>query len=275
MNRLLVVLIALVAFAVGVVAGRVSGPEVPPAPRPVTEPRRDLPHPSAVPPVDAVDEPPAPAPATEEEPPESPVRHIDRIVREPPPPPVPIPSLYVGSLIHTPNGDLKIVGTGDDYRLVRVGRWITRSASGATVREEEYLEGVLHGAAVHRHESGTVKARGLFVRGRRQGPWEEFDAAGNRVLATVYEAGKIVSVRRFGPGGAVLTDADLGMQAACGGKYDRLLYRFHVPDDVEKYGLFKDFGHYRETDYQDVKGVPAAFWVYVHPYWYVWAEKGE
>ncbi len=49
----------------------------------------------------------------------------------------------------------------------------------------------------------------------------------------------------------------------------------HMYTNSKSYGEFRDYGHYRQTDYQDVKDVPAAYWVYVYPHWYVWREKAE
>ncbi len=279
MNARLVFSVALAAFAVGIIVGRISGPETEPLLGPSEEPPDAIPHPAAVADKAPVSSDPAEqaesVPASAEDPAEALVRYIDRIVKEPPPPPDPIPELYLGSVIRTPHGDLKIVGSGKDYRLARHGRWTTFFPSGGKSAEEDYLDGVLQGPSVHWHEGGGVKERGSHRDGKRHGTWETFDEAGRRTAETEYEEGKILSLRRWGPDGAPLTDDSLEVRATCKGKYRGLLHRFHVPDDAGNYGEFRDYGHYRRTDYQNVKNVPAAYWVYVYPYWYVWREKAE
>ncbi len=279
MNARLILLLTLAAFAVGVVVGRMSGPEQILPTAPIREPGPETPHPAAASHGDTTPEHPAgpadPAPPEDEDPVDTLLRHIDRIVPEPPPPSDPIPDLYIGSVIPTPQGDLKILGTGTDYRLARHGRWVTLYPSGKKASEEEYLDGVLQGPAVHWHENGDVKERGRHLDGQRHGLWEQFDPAGNRTMETEYDAGKILSVRSWGPDGGLMTDAARFERATCGGKYRGLLHRFNVPKDLKTYGGFKDYGHYQKTDYEDVKGVPAAYWVYVYPYWYVWEELVE
>lgn len=61
-------------------------------------------------------------------------------------------------------------------------------------------------------------------------------------------------------------------KATVNGKYRRLLRRVHVPMDRQNYTDFKDYGHYQATDYGGEKAIPAGYWVYVYPYWYIWAE---
>jgi hypothetical protein len=58
--------------------------------------------------------------------------------------------------------------------------------------------------------------------------------------------------------------------ATAGGKYRHLLRTIHAPADAESYGRFKDWGHYTGTTYRDEKDLPAGYWVYAEPYWYIW-----
>lgn len=60
-----------------------------------------------------------------------------------------------------------------------------------------------------------------------------------------------------------------------GGKYKSLLRRLHVPADAEKYGQFKELGHSEMKSYAGSENLPAGYWVYVAPYWYLWAESTQ
>ena len=57
-----------------------------------------------------------------------------------------------------------------------------------------------------------------------------------------------------------------------GGKYKSLLRRLHVPADSEQFGQFKDLGMLDRKSYAGAENLPAGYWVYVAPYWYLWAE---
>jgi hypothetical protein len=64
-------------------------------------------------------------------------------------------------------------------------------------------------------------------------------------------------------------------KAHCNGRYTKLLRKVHVPQDRGSYGDFHEFGHYQATDWQGHKNIPAGFWVYVYPHWYIWGEAKE
>jgi hypothetical protein len=64
-------------------------------------------------------------------------------------------------------------------------------------------------------------------------------------------------------------------KARCNGRYVKLLRKIHVPQDRGSYGDFNEFGHYQATDWQGHKNIPAGFWVYVYPHWYIWGENKE
>ena len=56
----------------------------------------------------------------------------------------------------------------------------------------------------------------------------------------------------------------------------RLLRRVHVPTDSANYGEFRDYGKYGAiADYHGEKSIPEGYWVYVFPYWYIWAEQAK
>ncbi len=58
--------------------------------------------------------------------------------------------------------------------------------------------------------------------------------------------------------------------AQVNGKYKKLLRRFAVPDDVDGYGDFSDYGYYTGTSYAGFDDLPVGYWVYVRPNWYIW-----
>jgi hypothetical protein len=61
-------------------------------------------------------------------------------------------------------------------------------------------------------------------------------------------------------------------RARVGGKYRRLLCRIHVPQDVQQFQRFHDWGHWAGTEWQGHKNLPAGYWVYVYPDWYIWQD---
>src|SRR5437016_1283643 len=62
-------------------------------------------------------------------------------------------------------------------------------------------------------------------------------------------------------------------KAQMGGKYRMLLKMLKVPDAVKEYTAFKDYGYSTQSELGDYKDIPKGFWVYVHPYWYIWRDK--
>ena len=64
-------------------------------------------------------------------------------------------------------------------------------------------------------------------------------------------------------------------KARAGGKYSKLLRRLKVPQDKQSYTDFKDYGHYQATDYAGYANLPAGYWVYVYPHWYIWGNMKQ
>jgi hypothetical protein len=63
------------------------------------------------------------------------------------------------------------------------------------------------------------------------------------------------------------------IKASVNGKYRKLLRRIHVPQDKANYTEFRDYGQYQATDYAGHQNIPAGYWVYVYPHWYIWGEQ--
>lgn len=61
-------------------------------------------------------------------------------------------------------------------------------------------------------------------------------------------------------------------KARVGGKYAMLLAQIEVPDDRAKYGDFADNGFSATPEWGGFKDLPAGYWVYVAPYWYIWRD---
>ena len=64
-------------------------------------------------------------------------------------------------------------------------------------------------------------------------------------------------------------------KAPADGKYQKLLRRIRVPRDQQTYGEFHDYGHYEGSEWAGFADLPAGFWVYLAPHWYIWGEMKE
>ena len=55
-------------------------------------------------------------------------------------------------------------------------------------------------------------------------------------------------------------------------RYRTLLRKFEVPGDQASYGDFCDFGYWSGTSYAGQNGLPAGYWVYLAPNWYIFKD---
>ena len=55
-------------------------------------------------------------------------------------------------------------------------------------------------------------------------------------------------------------------------KYGKLLHRIEVPDDAQIYGEYYDLGHSSRTSCRGHENLPAGYWVYVKPHWYIFGK---
>lgn len=60
-----------------------------------------------------------------------------------------------------------------------------------------------------------------------------------------------------------------------GGKYYHQIAKLFVPDDEASYSDCHDYGFWSKGSYKGHHGIPAGYWVYSAPYWYVFAEKSS
>ncbi len=72
-----------------------------------------------------------------------------------------------------------------------------------------------------------------------------------------------------------LSTNDARIKATVDGKYRRLLKKIEVRSDFATYGEFRDFGHWDGTDYSGHSDLPAGYWVWVYPNWYIWGDVEE
>ena len=195
-----------------------------------------------------------------------------------------------------PDGAIKSRATYEAGVLV--GVWVRLHPNGQTWEELTYESGVPHGR--HRrwhengtlaydahveagktegevrtwHENGTLATRGEMKAGRKVGLWSTWDENGVLRTEATWENGRITdAVRVYDERGVLRSDEAAQAQASVGGKYRELIQEVFFPADKARYGDFKDYGWFKETSYRGVKDIPAGYWVYVFPDWFVWGER--
>jgi HEAT repeat protein len=62
-------------------------------------------------------------------------------------------------------------------------------------------------------------------------------------------------------------------KAHVNGKYAKLLRRLKVPEDRQSYSEYRDYGFYQQCDWAGHTNIPAGYWVYVYPHWYIWRDE--
>jgi Ca-activated chloride channel family protein len=70
-----------------------------------------------------------------------------------------------------------------------------------------------------------------------------------------------------------LSSVEAREKATVGGKYQDLLDKLEMRSDVQRYGAFHDYGWSADKTYAGREGLPAGYWVYVYPDWYIWGEN--
>lgn len=72
---------------------------------------------------------------------------------------------------------------------------------------------------------------------------------------------------------AKLTPAEARTKATVGNKYRRLVKKIDVPNDLQNFGGFYNYGKWDGTSYAGHNNLPTGHWVYVYPSWYIWGEE--
>jgi antitoxin component YwqK of YwqJK toxin-antitoxin module len=175
---------------------------------------------------------------------------------------------------HHPNGRVKTQGEFIDGNPA--GAWRTFREDGSLAREVRYRDGKLDGEEVVWHGNGVVGMRGTWKDGAREGLFTYWDEEGSLVREEELKGGEISApIRLFDPKGEFPPEAEALAKAAVDGKYRNLLRKIAAPDDKGSYGDFRDYGYWRGSSYLGHADLGEGHWVYVYPYWYVWAEKVE
>lgn len=143
--------------------------------------------------------------------------------------------------------------------------------NGVRAEMTTYEKGAAHGLATAWHPNGRIARRGEWMAGAKSGVWTHFDAEGNMVRRERWEAGTLLGqVEAWDPNGTWPTEDQALERASVGGKYADLAARIVAPEDAERYRDFHEYGQYPGTDYLGQREIPAGYWVYVHPWWFVW-----
>lgn len=77
------------------------------------------------------------------------------------------------------------------------------------------------------------------------------------------------------PERAVHDEQPIPAQAHVHGKYRGLLRVIHVPQDLANYQRFHEWGQWNGTEWGGHRNLPAGFWVYVYPHWYIWENVNQ
>ena len=59
-------------------------------------------------------------------------------------------------------------------------------------------------------------------------------------------------------------------KASVDGKYEELIGKLKIPGDKKKYSSFTDDEYWHGGTYNGIQNLPAGYWVFVAPPWYVW-----
>jgi hypothetical protein len=121
----------------------------------------------------------------------------------------------------------------------------------------------------------TAKSVKVYLDTARVPGWNEIDAVelvgkdGTRQWAARACASSTHAAELREPGRAS-GPQDALKKAAVEDKYDVLLRKILVEDDVVTYQEFRDYGYYTGTQWKGHTDLPPGYWVYVYPHWYIW-----
>jgi RNA polymerase sigma factor (sigma-70 family) len=105
------------------------------------------------------------------------------------------------------------------------------------------------------------------------GPWSGTSYAGQKDLPPGYWVYVYPNWYIWGARRNVPQDA---WKAQANGKYRRLLRKIKVEKDKTAYTEFSDYGYCSALEsYAGYQRLPAGYWVYVYPHWYIWGEKSK
>lgn len=73
----------------------------------------------------------------------------------------------------------------------------------------------------------------------------------------------------------VVPESEARTLATVGGKYSDLLKKVEVEKDFLEYTEFQDYGFHEACSYGGQDSIPAGYWVYVYPNWYIWGKAKD
>lgn len=74
------------------------------------------------------------------------------------------------------------------------------------------------------------------------------------------------------PDRQTITVEETPARASVNGKYRLLLRELRLPQDINNYQEFCDYGFWNGNAYAGFQNLPPGYWVYVYPNWYIWGE---
>jgi hypothetical protein len=170
---------------------------------------------------------------------------------------------------HPEGGGLATRGHYADGRLE--GDFESWHPNGVRAEITSYEKGAANGPAMAWHSNGQLARRGDWVAGAKDGVWVYFDEEGHMVRRERWAGGALAEpIEAWNPGGTWPTEEQALERASVGGKYSDFAVRILAPEDKERYSEFYEVGQYQTTEYRGQRGIPAGYWVYVHPWWFVW-----
>ncbi|HZN41233.1 MAG TPA: toxin-antitoxin system YwqK family antitoxin [Planctomycetota bacterium] len=173
------------------------------------------------------------------------------------------------------HADGRLMSTVTYQRGVPHGEFVKYHSNGLIAERQMFDAGRLEGQSIAWHENGQIKEQGNWSGGKRNGTWRWFDESGQGVREEQWHDGaRVGPVKMFDVAANPAAEQERERRAAMDGRYSGLLRRIAAPDDRQSYSDFRDYGYYQAiAEYQGEKDVPAGYWVYVYPYWYIWGER--
>jgi hypothetical protein len=126
---------------------------------------------------------------------------------------------------------------------------------------------------IHKRAQKTIQARQKKLLAHLRARHTALVKAGKNKEAGAIQD-RIVLVEASLAKGRPLTDvAGTLKKASVRGKYKGLLRVLHIPQDAAS-AAFQDFGMWNGTNYAGYTKLPAGYWVYHSPCWYIWRDLG-
>ncbi|MFK8113686.1 MAG: caspase domain-containing protein [Rubripirellula sp.] len=134
--------------------------------------------------------------------------------------------------------------------------------------------------ATYKSDRLTPFSRGQYVQAREGRKWAaarilDFDGTRLAVQFQEYNSRRVAwvpetNLRVSSTLTPKLSKEEALTKASVDGKYSKLLRTIKVKQDLETYGPFHEWGKWNQSSWGGHQGLPAGYWVYVYPRWYIW-----